>query len=104
VDAFEDMGDATATCKEIAQGKPGVNVVGVEILACREIITKRGKNPGKRMCFLTVTDNTCIMDNVVCFPEEFAKYGGEIVEENMILLCGEKEKSFIVKRIKRMEK
>ena len=104
VDAYEDVQNATATCKEIVQGRPGTNILGVEILNCKEILTKTGKKPGSPMCFLTVTDGTSIMDNVVCFPKEYKMFKGDFYEGNMILLCGEKSKGFIVKSVKRVEK
>ncbi len=104
VDAYEEVQNANATCKEVIQGRPGTVVLGVEILDSKEIKTKSGKKPGQKMGFLTVTDNTGIMDNVVCFPEEYKKYGGDIAKGNMILLCGAKSRGFIVKNIKRIER
>ena len=53
------------------------------------------------MCFLTLEDETCSIDNVVVFPEttEKTKY---ILDEGLnLLFCGEVEKdgSFIINKI-----
>lgn len=106
VDAF-DSRDVNTTCKEYAHGKIGYMVLGVQIEKTKEIKTKNGKNPGSLMAFLTVSDSTCLLANVVCFSNEYKLYRDLLREGNCIYMQGERHEkngSFIIKKVSLMEK
>ena len=80
-------------CKDIALGymKGKVNVA-VQINSLREYKTKKGKNPGQLMAFLSVEDSSGVLDSVIVFPEDYQKNKEFLVEGNMVILMGQTSK------------
>ena len=97
-----DTSHSNTTCKEILNGKHGKDIcIVANVSRMQKYKCKKGKSKGKDMCFLTLEDDTCSIDNVVVFPEttEKSKY---ILDEGLnLLFCGEVEKegSFIINKI-----
>ena len=97
-----DTSHSNTTCKEILDGKYGKDIcIVANVSRMQKHKCKKGKSAGKEMCFLTLEDETCSIDNVVVFPEttEKSKY---ILDEGLnLLFCGEVEKngSFIINKI-----
>lgn len=97
-----DTSHSNTTCKEILDGKHGKDIcIVANVSRMQKHKCKKGKSAGKEMCFLTLEDETCSIDNVVVFPEatEKSKY---ILDEGLnLLFCGEVEKngSFIINKI-----
>ena len=97
-----DTSHSNTTCKEILNGKNGKDIcIVANVSRLQKYKCKKGKSKGKDMCFLTLEDETCSIDNVVVFPEttEKTKY---ILDEGLnLLFCGEVEKdgSFIINKI-----
>ena len=63
---------------------------------------KKGKSEGKTMCFLTIEDESCCIDNVIVFPEARDKYQYILYEGNNLLFHGKvdkKDNSFIIDKI-----
>jgi DNA polymerase-3 subunit alpha len=80
LDDYDSFGDTT--CKEMYDGK-GSGTVCAHITSVRETVTKNGKNPGQKMCFIKLEDKTDAIDGV-CFPGVFSKsqdiiYVGSVV-------------------------
>lgn len=103
-----DMGSSDlvdAQCKEIYQGvSTGPCHLGVTINTVKEfVIKKEGKNQGKKMVFLSVSDNTAILDSVIMFPDSYEKYKRLLYENNTVILFGqpskEKNGGFIVDKV-----
>ena len=102
VDGCKDAIKANTTCKEFIDGKSGHMIVAVEINKIKQITTKNGKSAGSKMAFLTVSDSSCALDNVICFPNQWEKNQGTLQELNTILLQGERDKrkgGFIVQKV-----
>jgi DNA polymerase-3 subunit alpha len=59
--------------------------VVAEIDQMSVIVTKRGKTPGKEMCFLRLSDSYGSLDSAVLFPEEFEEYK-ELLENGRVLM------------------
>lgn len=99
-----DTASANCTCKEFADGKRGYVIIGAQITNVNEIKTKRGENAGQRMAFLTLSDTTGSLDNIVAFPDTWSECKGLLVTGNLILLGGErgKDNSLIVKKVWQM--
>jgi DNA polymerase III alpha subunit len=93
--------DVDTTCREIRGGRKGMAVLGVEVRSVREVKTRGGANPGSPMGFLTVSDSTCALDDIVCFPDVWKEHAHLFQVGNTVYLQGELDKkkgstSFIV--------
>jgi DNA polymerase III alpha subunit len=95
---------ATHTCLEIAKAHNKETIVVCAIVDdVRHTKTKRGKNPGRPMCFLTISDSTYSIDPAVVFPDVFPKLKAFCKEDLICLIFGEKKNgSFIVSDIQKL--
>jgi DNA polymerase-3 subunit alpha len=101
-----DMYDITmtnTTCKDFKNSLFKDNV-----LLCAEIEdigitkTKKGKNPGLEMAFVTVSDGTGLLDSVIFFPESYKMYRNLLFSGNVVILKGARAKtgdSLIVEKV-----
>ena len=98
-----DTSLANTTCKEIVNGKKGGNIcIVANIKLISEYTIKNGESKGQKMAFLTIEDDTCILDNVVAFPSVKEKYKYVLYEgNNLVLCCNTKGKndSLIIEKI-----
>jgi DNA polymerase III alpha subunit len=98
-----DTSAANTTCKEIVNGKRGKDlcvVANVQRVADYKI--KKGESKGQTMSFLTIEDDTCLLDSVIVFPKVKEKYKYILYEGNNLIFCGsisEHDSSFIVNQI-----
>ena len=98
-----DTSAANTTCKDIINGKKGKDmcVVG-NIQRMADYTITKGDSKGKLMSFLTIEDDTCILDSVVIFPKVRQKYKYILYEGNNLIFCGsvaKHETSLIVDKI-----
>jgi|14BtaG_2_1085337.scaffolds.fasta_scaffold00392_17 DNA polymerase III alpha subunit len=103
VDGREEAINANTTCREFLGGQAlDYMVVAVKIDKAHELVTKKGKDPGAKMARLTVSDSSCALDDVVCFPEPYKKYQAMLFEGNTVLIQGERtnQGSLSVKKVK----
>jgi len=93
-----DSSLATHTCLDVAQAPNGTDITVCAIVdSVKHIKTKRGKNPGQPMCFLTVSDSTYSIDYAVVFPDVFGKLKAFCKPDLICLVHGKKQNgSFIV--------
>lgn len=106
VDAF-DQSDVNTTCKEFVGGKTGYMVFGVSVEQVREGKTKKGRNPGQKMAFVTMSDSTCSLSDVICFPDVWREFSGLLVEGNCVIVQGDKDTkqgSLLIKRVSQMQR
>ena len=65
--------------------------------------TKRGKNPGQLMAFISAEDGSGELDSITVFPECYSKHKDLLVEGNTVLMAGEISKrentSLIVNKV-----
>jgi DNA polymerase III alpha subunit len=98
-----DTSAANTTCKEILNGKTGKDLcICGNVTRVSDYKIKKGKSTGKTMAFVTVEDDTCLLDGVIVFPEGREKYKYVLYEGNNLILCGNVSKSdnsFIVNTI-----
>ncbi len=99
-----DISQVNCTCKEFLAGRDGFLMLGVEISRVRQITTKKGKTPGSKMAFLTVTDGSCSLEDVVVFPDVWKQFSHLIVEGNTLILHGDRNENkdqvmFAVKKV-----
>lgn len=100
-DAETDL--ATHTCLDVARA---FNQESITVCAIVDHVThtktKRGKNPGQSMCFLTISDSTYSTDAVV-FPKAYAKNKAFCNKDSIVLIYGKKQnRSFIVSEIQKL--
>ena len=87
------LNNSTILCQDIANETiTGKANLAVEIVRIKIVKTKRGKNPGQEMAFLTVEDGSGSLDSVTVFPEAYEKYKDLLIENNTVLLMGEVSK------------
>lgn len=98
-----DNSAADTTCKEILNGKKGKDLcVVANIQRLSDYKIKKGESKGQMMSFLTIEDDTCILDSVIVFPKVKEKYKYILYEGNNLIFCGSvtgDDSSFIVNTI-----
>jgi len=98
-----DINAANCTCKDFLQEKQfsKIAIIAVQVEAVKEIKTKRGTNPGQKMAFITASDVTGLMDNIVVFPDTWLSAKRLLVEGNHVMIFGEKGKdnSFVLNKV-----
>jgi len=101
-DADHDL--ATHTCLNVPRAKNGESMTICAIIdAVKHTKTKRGKNPGQKMCFLTISDSTYSIDHAVVFPDAYSKLAPFCKKDLIVLVYGTKKQgSFIVDDIQKL--
>lgn len=102
VSGRQDADQANCTCKEFLTGRSDSFMkLAVEIIRIKNVKTKKGKNPGQDMAFLTIKDESCALDDVACFPDVWKKSRDAMYEGNTILIQAERgrQDSLIIQRV-----
>jgi DNA polymerase III alpha subunit len=98
-----DTSAANTTCKEIVNGKKGKDIcIVANIQRISDYTITKGESKGQLMSFLTIEDDTCLLDSVIVFPKVRDKYKYIMYEGNNLIFCGsvsDKDSSFIVEKI-----
>lgn len=81
-----DIYNARDKCIDLVRdGEPNSSFdIAVCVDGVREIICKKGKSAGQSMAFVTASDKTYIMDNIVVFPSVF-NANKAIIDEGSVL-------------------
>lgn len=82
-------------CLDAAKSLSTVKTCGI-IEKVKITKTKKGKNPGQIMCFLTISDSTYIIDSIVVFPNEYQDYKQFLNVDQIIGLYGNKKGQSII--------
>lgn len=100
---ISDTSAANTTCKEIVDGKKGKGLcIAGNIQRMSDYKITKGESKGKLMSFLTIEDDTCMLDSVIVFPSVKEKYKYILYEGNNLIFCGsvnKNDESFIVEKI-----
>jgi DNA polymerase-3 subunit alpha len=89
-----DISMANTNCKDVKNSIITDNIIiAGEISNVNAVKTKKGKNPGQEMAFITIEDNTGIMDSMVLFPEAWNEYKHHIFNGNILIFVGNKTKN-----------
>ena len=90
-------GMADASCADFMNGKKGKYSLIVEIKEVKRHIIKQS---GKEMAFLVVADDSCEIENVVCFADKFEMYSDILFQGNNVAIFGEvsSKGSFAIER------
>jgi len=77
-------------CSEIASGAIMKKAtIAVEIVDIKIVKTKRGKNPGQEMAFMTVEDGSGSLESVTVFPDCFSENRNTLIQGNTVMIMGE---------------
>jgi len=95
---------ATHTCLDLAKALNGENFsICAVIDNVKHTKTKRGKNIGAAMCFLTISDSTYSIDHAVVFPDSYEKLSKYCKDGMICLLQGYKKNgSIIIENIRKL--
>lgn len=100
------VGHGNCTCKEFADGRGGTVLITSEVTGVRPFkIKKEGTNKNKFMSFLTIQDSSCELEGVVAFPDVWDEYKHLLVQGNVVLVHGERDKnkgSLVVKKVQQL--
>lgn len=105
VNACEDSSHANNACIDVIKKRCGKNIsLAVELVRVNNYKTKRGKNPGQIMAFISGEDDTAKIDNIIAFPDVLEKYKELLFEGNTVLISGfySNNDSVIVKEVKQI--
>jgi DNA polymerase III alpha subunit len=98
-----DTSAANTTCKDIVNGKKGKNIcIVANIQRISDYTITKGESKGQIMSFLTIEDDSCILDSVIVFPQTREKYKYILFQGNNLIFCGSvgvNDNSFIVDKI-----
>lgn len=97
-----DLSICNTTCKEFATTKVNDAVIGCVVEEVKEYVIKKGQSEGKKMAFLTLSDSSYSLNNVVIFAEGYEKYNDMLIKGNKIIVAGgrdAKKDSLVVKKI-----
>ena len=64
-----------------------------EIENIRVVKTKKGKDVGSEMAFVSINDGTALLDSVVYFPEIYKKYRNQLFLGNVVIIKGNRSKN-----------
>jgi len=88
-----DTAMANCNCKSFKTSVVSSNIViAGEINNINIIKTKKGKNPGQEMAFVSIEDQYGILDSVIFFPEQLSKYRTHLFNGNILIFSGNKSK------------
>jgi DNA polymerase-3 subunit alpha len=89
-----DTGMANCNCKTFKTCHINNNVIiAGEINNINIIKTKKGKNPGQEMAFLSIEDQYGMLDSVIFFPEQLSKYRNYLYDGNILIFAGNRSKT-----------
>lgn len=98
-----DTSASNTTCKEIVNGKRGKDLcVVANIQRMSDYTITKGESKGQIMSFLTIEDDSCMLDSVIVFPKVREKYKYILYEGNNLIFCGgvsDNDSSFIINQI-----
>lgn len=89
-----DISMTNTTCKTFKNCGLSQNIIiAGEVVNINVIKTKTGKNPGQEMAFISIEDQTGMLDSVIMFPEKWLTYKTHFFPGNILIFSGSKTKS-----------
>jgi len=99
----KDISAANCNCLDVLRGDcPQELMLAAQIDMVKETVTKKGKDPGKAMAFLTVSDINGAVESVILFPEVWKEFQHVCVPGNTVMIGGNLSKtrdSLLVQKI-----
>jgi len=68
-------------------------IIAGEIANINVVKTKNGKSPGQEMAFVSIEDQTGMIDSLIMFPEKWTEFKSHLYVGNILIFVGNKAKS-----------
>jgi len=91
IDMF-DITNANCTCSEFLKTTKQDIIIAGEIESINIVKTKSGKHKGADMAFISISDNTGLLDSVIVFPEAYRSYQNILFNNNIVIIKGSRSK------------
>ena len=105
IDEYDTI-DANCTCREYVKGFECKTIaIAAQITDIREWKIKSGPNKGAVMAFLKISDNTCCLDSVTAFSEDWKVIKNKVSIGKVLLFRGNRDKkkgSFLLKSVQKL--
>ncbi len=105
IDEYDTI-DANCTCREYVKGFECKTIaIAAQITDIREWKIKSGSNKGAVMAFLKISDNTCCLDSVTAFSEDWKIIKSKVSIGKVLLFRGNRDKkkgSFLLKSVQKL--
>jgi DNA polymerase III alpha subunit len=88
-----DIAMTNTNCKEFKTTLLDKIIIAGEISNINIIKTKKGKNPGQEMAFISIEDQYGLVDSIIFFPEQLEAYKHHLFENNILIFVGNKTKN-----------
>jgi DNA polymerase-3 subunit alpha len=89
-----DISMTNTNCRQLKNSDLYKNIIiAGEIVNINVIKTKKGKNPGLDMAFVSIEDQSGSTDSVIFFPEQYQKYKHHLFNTNILIFIGNKTKT-----------
>ena len=89
-----DIGMTNTNCKDFKTCVSDKNIIlAAEISNVNVTKTKKGKNPGLEMCFVSGEDQYGMLDSIIMFPDQYAKYKEHLYSGNVLIFIGNRSKA-----------
>jgi DNA polymerase-3 subunit alpha len=89
-----DISMANTDCKTFKNSGLSSNIIiAGEICNINVVKTKTGKTPGLDMAFISIEDQTGMLDSIIMFPEQWTKYKTHMFIGNILIFTGNKAKN-----------
>jgi DNA polymerase-3 subunit alpha len=87
-----DSSSANCTCKDFLDNKGGYILIACQVEQVKVHAVKNGQSKGQNMAFIVVSDSTCTLDSVICFPKQWETCRDVIMEGTTVILGGNRDK------------
>jgi DNA polymerase-3 subunit alpha len=89
-----DMAMTNTDCKDFHNNKGLTKniIIAGEIDNIHIVKTKKGKNPGQEMAFISISDQYGSIDSIIFFPEKYLEYKHHLFVNNILIFIGSKNK------------
>jgi DNA polymerase-3 subunit alpha len=89
-----DISMTNTNCKEFKTTLLSEKIIlAGEVSSVNIIKTKKGKNPGQEMAFVSVEDAYGLLDSIIFFPEQLETYKHHLFQGNVLIFIGNKTKT-----------
>lgn len=88
-----DISMTNTNCKDFKTTLLSDIILAGEVSNINTIKTKKGKNPGQEMAFVSIEDAHGLLDSVIFFPDQLETYKHHLFQGNILIFVGKKTKT-----------
>jgi len=87
-----DQTAANATCKEFMDIHRDYYMIAAQVDEVKEHEIRNGQKKGEKMAFIKISDSSCSIDSVICFPESWVTVQDLFIQGNTVMVGGTRDK------------